>query len=80
MKCWSIVYFHVCCGVLPSMREKEREILQIAVSLLATSSAKHVLLFLSLGAMVICRTGIENECLIFKRGLGRLLQPLPCPG
>lgn len=25
MKCWSIVYFHVCCGVLPSQHERERD-------------------------------------------------------
>lgn len=51
-----------------SMREEGSKMIQIAVSLLMRSSAKHVLVFLSLCAAVICRTGIVNEYLIFKKG------------
>lgn len=77
-ECWSILSFHVCCGVLPSQHEKGSKIIQIAVSLLMRSSTKHVLVFPSLCAVVICRTGIEDEYLIFKKGFERLLQLLPC--
>lgn len=69
----------VVVSVLLSMSGKGSEMIQIAASLLMRSSAKHVLGFLSLCAVVICRTGIENEYLIFQKGFGRLLRPLPCP-
>lgn len=57
---WSFGVFYLFMSVVVSfplsMREKGSKIIQIAVSLLMRSSAKHVLVFPSLCAVVICRT------------------------
>lgn len=61
-----------------SMGQKGSKIIQITLSLLMRSSAKCVLVFCRC-AVVICRTGIEKEYLIFKKRLWKITSTFTLP-
>lgn len=79
---WSVGVFYLFMSAMVSfplsMGQKGSKIIQITLSLLMRSSAKCVLVFCRC-AVVICRTGIEKEYLIFKKRLWKITSTFTLP-